>query len=89
MKIFVRIMGMFMMCVLFVATAMAADSALTIANPSVLDWFRLNIVAVLTVLLALSELFALMPWFKGNGILDAIVKILKLMLEKRSSSVGQ
>ena len=32
---------------------------------------------VIAVLLAISELLAVTPWFKGNGILDTFIKALK------------
>ena len=32
---------------------------------------------VLAILLAISELLAVTPWFKGNGILDTFIKILR------------
>jgi hypothetical protein len=47
-----------------------------------LDWFKANTPAVLGVALALSELLSLIPAFKGNGILDTIVKGLKALSNK-------
>ena len=32
---------------------------------------------VIAVLLAISELLAVTPWFKGNGLLDTVIQALK------------
>lgn len=57
----------------------AEDAASTATSTDVFTWFAINGAAVLGVLLAISELLALMPWFKGNGILDSIIKGLKFL----------
>jgi hypothetical protein len=44
--------------------------------PSILDWFMVNKAAVFGAALAFSELLSLIPSFKGNGILDTIIKAL-------------
>ena len=32
---------------------------------------------IVAVLLAISELMAVTPWFKGNGVLDTFIKMLR------------
>jgi hypothetical protein len=37
---------------------------------------------ILAVLLGISESLALIPGIKGNGILDSLIKVLKMLLKK-------
>lgn len=60
------------------AVAFAADPA-PVAAVGFLDWFKQNSGAVLGFALALSEILSLIPAFKGNGILDTIIKALQAM----------
>lgn len=48
-------------------------------QPVVADWFQTNLTLILSLALAVSELLAVTPWFKGNGILDSIIKGLKYL----------
>lgn len=49
---------------------------------SVLDWFKANTAVVIGLALAISEVLALIPGIKGNGIVDAIIKALKVLANK-------
>ncbi len=62
-----------------VAAAPAATAAATVGF---LDWFKQNSGAVLGFALAFSELLSLIPAFKGNGILDTIIKALQSLSTK-------
>lgn len=70
--------------------AFAADPVVPAAAPAVaaqgavgfLDWFKQNSGAVLGFALAFSELLSLIPAFKGNGILDTIIKALQSLSTK-------
>ena len=42
-----------------------------------MDWVIAYWPYIVAVLLAISELLAVMPQFKGNGILDAFIKVLQ------------
>lgn len=42
-----------------------------------MEWVQANWGYIVAVLLAVSELLAVIPQLKGNGILDSIVKVLK------------
>ncbi len=64
------------------AVALAAPAPA--ASVSILDWFRQNNALILGVALAISELLGATPWFKGNGLLDSIVKSLKFLAGKDS-----
>lgn len=46
------------------------------------DWFKENLTYILAAALAVSELLAVTPWFKGNGILDSIIKALNFFRGK-------
>jgi len=65
-----------------VAGAFGADPVAVVpvaaapAAPSILSWFMANQAAVFAAALAMSELLSLIPGFKGNGILDTIIKAL-------------
>jgi hypothetical protein len=41
-----------------------------------------NIVLILSVLLGISEALALVPVVKANGIVDGVIKVLRLLLTK-------
>jgi len=88
MKRFLSFMVMFM-CILAMATAVAfgADPAPAVAPViGFFDWFKMNSVLVFGALLALSELLSMIPAFHGNGILDTIIKALKLMTAKQTQA---
>jgi hypothetical protein len=63
----------------------AAHQPAVDAAPSILDWFKANLPAILGVALAISEALSVTPWFQGNGILDSIVKSLKFLTSKQST----
>ena len=74
-----------LVCVLLACSinAFAADPAVAAAaTVGFMDWFKQNTSACLGVVVAISELLALIPGFKGNGILDTILKAAKFMSEK-------
>ena len=69
--------------VLVSSVAMAADAVVPAATtPSLMAWFQANTAVILGVALAISELLAQIPAFKGNGILDTIIKALQALSEK-------
>ena len=70
-----------MAAVCFGADAIAPVVA-TPASVGFLDWFKQNTALVLGVALAISELLAQIPTFKGNGIVDTIIKALRVLSEK-------
>ena len=73
--------------VALVSVAVGADVAPVTAQPvSIMTWFTQNKAAVLAFTLALSELLSLIPAFKGNGILDTIIKAIKVLSQKDEPS---
>ena len=77
----------------FVGAAFAADPVVvqeaievvantTTPQASVIDWFRQNTVLILGIFLAVSELLGASPWFKGNGVIDVLIKSLKFLMGK-------
>ncbi len=84
----------YIICILMLlvsAVSFGADSAPATAVPVVADaslliWAKGNLTGILGILLAMSELMAASPWFKGNGILDSITKSLKFLLTKEQPS---
>lgn len=72
------------MITLAAATVAFGDAAATTpaATTTVVSWFSENGTMVLLALLAISEVLALIPGLQGNGILDAIIKLLKSMVKK-------
>ncbi|BDV42423.1 hypothetical protein GURASL_13460 [Geotalea uraniireducens] len=73
--------------------ALAADpvaAATPVVTPgvpqaSLFAWFRQNLVYVLGVALAISELLGVIPTFQGNGVLDSIIKSLKFLISKTTT----
>lgn len=68
--------------------AFAADPAapaVPAASVGFLDWFKQNTGPVLAVALAISELLSLIPAFRGNGILDTILKALHALSDKQTT----
>lgn len=57
--------------------AFAADATTTAAAPGFMDWLAQNKAVVIGAALAISELLALIPGIKGNGILDMVINLLK------------
>jgi len=55
------------------------------ASPSIMAWLQTNQAAIFGLALAISEFLSLIPGFKGNGILDTIIKALKLLTGKDTS----
>jgi hypothetical protein len=70
------------------ATVLGADVAPVLAAtapvPEVtfLGWVKANANTLLAVSLGISELLSMIPAFKGNGILDTIIKALQALSEK-------
>lgn len=79
--------------IIIAAVAFGADAALVAApaaapiaqGVSILEWFKQNASVVLACALAVSELLGATPWFKGNGLLDSIIKSLKYLASKDST----
>ena len=84
-------------CLCVVAIALGADPVAVVATPPVilppvvvppvvqasfLLWAQQNLTAILSVCLGIGELMSLSPWFKGNGIIDSLVKSLKFLIQK-------
>lgn len=69
-------------------SAVAADAGApaVVASQSGLEWFQANSAVILAAALALSEVLALIPALKGNGILDAIIKGLNLLIARKKAS---
>jgi hypothetical protein len=65
--------------VVFGADAVVPVVATAAASTTLLGWFQANSVAVLTLALVISEFLGLIPAFQGNGILDTIIKALKVL----------
>ena len=63
------------------AIVLAADAA-TVPQVSLFDWFLQNKAAILAAALAFSEVLSLIPAFKGNGIIDTIIKALQTLSGK-------
>lgn len=79
-RCFPMVVLLLVMCVAgaFAETAPAAAPA----APSLFDWFMANKTAVFGVALAISEFLSIIPAFKGNGILDTIIKALQTLSGK-------
>jgi len=78
----------FILMYTFVLTtvAFAADVApmavvAPVAAPSFVMWFMANLAPIFGVLLTITELMSLSPWFAGNGIVDTIIKALKFLVQ--------
>lgn len=63
-------------------TAAATAPAASQPDPSIVAWFSLYKAYIFAAALALSELLAVTPWFKGNGLLDTVIKGLKMLSGK-------
>lgn len=71
--------------VAFAAETVAPGSTTTAAQaaqPTIMQWLTANLATVFLVLLGISEALSLLPWFKGNGILDMIIKALRTLAGK-------
>lgn len=70
---------------MLVAVALAADPAATAAAPApagVMAFLQAHATVLLSLALAISEVLALIPSVKSNGIFDAIYKGLQAMANK-------
>jgi len=67
-----------LLLVLVLAFPVLGEAAVQ-SQPVVVDWFQANLTLILSLALAVSELLAVTPRFKGNGILDSIIKGLKYL----------
>lgn len=68
-----------MMLVLTCQIAICGDAAQVASNPSAVEWAKGNIDLLLGITLAISEFLGATPWLKGNGIIDGIIKIARLL----------
>jgi len=77
--------------ILISAIGVAAETAVSAAtaNQSWFEWLDVNALILLGAALALSEVLALIPGFKGNGILDTIIKFIKLLISKKEMTKSQ
>lgn len=66
-------------------TVAATVPAAVQPDPSIVAWFSLYKAYIFAAALALSELLAVTPWFKGNGLLDTIIKGLKMLYGKETA----
>ena len=82
-RIFLVLLVVWMM--LFVTIAFAAEAVTPAASQSLFDWLTVNAAIILGAALAVSEALALIPAFQGNGILDTIIKFLKLIMAKKAA----
>jgi len=80
----ILILLMIVVLVIGLALPVMAATAVGPSPPSVIDWVRDNLSYILGLALAVSELLAATPWFKGNGILDYIIKGLVFLLRHKS-----
>lgn len=70
-----------MLCMAFVFICQAADTAAAAeTSQSLVEFFSTNAVIILGAALAVSEVLALIPALKGNGILDSIIKGLQTLI---------
>lgn len=75
--------------ILISAIAIAAESVAPVVNQTWFEWVDINAVVLLGAALAISEVLALIPGFKGNGILDTIIKFIKLLISKKETTKSQ
>lgn len=81
MKFHKLILGIIVLALAFIFSpqiVFAAEEAFNLVT-----FCTVNAVVILGVLLAVSELLSLLPWFKGNGLLDAIIKGLKFLIANK------
>lgn len=71
-----------LIAVVAIAAISGAAEAVAAPAPSLLSWFMANSTVILAMLLAVTEVLALIPGFKGNGILDTIIKALQVLSKK-------
>lgn len=88
-----KVMMLLTLTLLFVVTvtlaAFGADPAPGAAAPvapALADWLMLNKAAIFGVCLAISEFLSLIPGFHGNGILDTVIKALRMLTGKQQAS---
>lgn len=81
-----RIISLLVLIALTIITALAfaADppataAAVPVPSTSFMAWFSVNENAILKFALSVSEFLGVFTMFKGNGILDSIVKGLKAL----------
>ncbi len=68
-------------------TTQVATSTAAVPQVSIIDWSRQNCAAILGIALGISELMGASPWFKGNGVIDSIIKSLKFLIGKTPPAV--
>ncbi len=66
------------------AVAPGVTAPAAAAAPSLVAWFQANQVYVYGALLAISELLGVVPQFQGNGVIDTIIKAIKLLMAKNA-----
>jgi len=83
--VFIILLAMTVLAVADPGTATAAAPAATQPDPSIVAWFSLYKSYIFAAALTLGELMAVTPWFKGNGIIDTIIKALKMLCSKETA----
>jgi hypothetical protein len=85
-KFFAFILVLFVLSLQLIGVAVAATVAppgvAVAAEPTAMQWVTANLATIFLVLLGISESLALLPWFKGNGIMDMIIKALRTLAGK-------
>lgn len=75
---------MFLFTLSLVAYAFGADAvAPVVAAPSFMAWMQAHTTEIFGLALIISEFLALIPGFQGNGILDTIIKALRVLSGKQ------
>lgn len=64
------------------AATTTAVATTTTQSVTFLSWCQAHTAAIFGIALAISEFLAMIPSLSGNGILDAIIKALKVLLGK-------
>lgn len=80
----------FIILTIVAAVCFGADAAVppVAPTPSLLGWFKANEAVILAAALGISELLSLIPGFKGNGVLDTIIKALRALSQKNDTTAA-
>lgn len=68
-----------MLLIMTCQIAVGANATQTASDPSVIEWASANIDLIFGIALAISEFLGATPWLKGNGIIDGIIKVARLL----------
>lgn len=82
MKSFISILFLLVLVAVSAFATTAAPVVAAVPAPTLFGWFQANTPVILGVALAVSELLSVIPAFKGNGILDTIIKALHALSDK-------